>query len=155
MENCNCPEPGEIQKNIASDIEKIGWALQPVLADDDYPGFIYSIGMHYYGKPEIILLGVRLDHSIKIMSAACNQAIRSTDAYTHGMVVNVAKMPTVIRNVSDVQKKKHFYQAYYHYRHWDFSTVQLIWPDTKGKFPWETGFETCFLASQPLLEAVN
>ena len=36
-------------------IRRYGWALQAVLADDESPPFVYTVGLTGFGHPELIL----------------------------------------------------------------------------------------------------
>jgi hypothetical protein len=40
----------------------------------------------------------------------------------------------------------------WYYKGSDFSVLQLVWPDKKGIFPWQIGFNPAFVHAQPVLE---
>ncbi len=47
---------------------------------------------------------------------------------------------------------EHFGQAQiYHGSDDEFEVLQLVWPDSTGKFPWQEGFEEKLRKAQPLL----
>lgn len=121
------------------------------------PLFVYTVGMTKFKLPEVITFGV----SHELVAPAINTYFRElargldpgprvvTDWFSHPMHI-VEASPSLVRPYAA--------QAYSYAEHKGWSLprfVQWVWPDHKGRFPWEIGFDSKVATVQPLLRKID
>jgi len=138
------------QESITDLVGRGSWAIMGVEGSDTEPTFSYTIGLHHKGFPEIIMVGLGRIHAHTILNDCAAMMIYQSSKFPHGTVITeLANMPTVI---IDIDKKQDYaFQAYNHYKHWDFEMQQLVMPDKKGLFPWDNGYSKEMEKCQTLL----
>lgn len=144
---------GRVHDEIDSYIEKGIWGVIGVFHENPEKNFSYSIGMRHYGKPEIIVCGLPLETSKIVINNANRTAKDGNVVYQDGQFDNniLDGFPVAYVDVSEKNKRKYLVQAYSHYESWAFPAVQMVWPDTNGKFPWDEEYEEKF-KYQPVLK---
>ena len=139
---------------LINDIEKFGFALILIEATNYLPSFGYTIGPYVkYNHPELVAFGL----STKTLHAILNiggemvkegqvlkTKTRYSDFFENGDVQFLAVDP---RNTRD-----YFGYAIWFNKSAEFPSLQLIWTDRHGRYPWEENFEKEFLLRQPLLD---
>lgn len=145
----------QITANILKDIEEHRVHIAFVESDGYCPRFGYSIGLYKeFNHPELIIIGLDPESTGAIINNAKDEIEKGT-RFIEG--VNYADF-LVELPVQFVDVKKEHYPDYLGYAGWyndnsiDFPTLQLVWPDREGKFPWETEFNENFKFKQPLLD---
>jgi hypothetical protein len=144
-------------KQVLSDIEQYGLHIVHVLADDDNPGFGFSIGLFKNFKhPEIIIVGLQqeLIHSlINDMGEAIKRRKRF-DGFTYS--------PDILEGFECyfIPVDKTHYSAYLGYANWfykgdDFEVLQCIYPTVKGIYPWQDNWPERLKKVQPILGPLN
>jgi hypothetical protein len=146
--DCNNVIESEILHNIESD----GWSLMSVLAS---PPFVYTIGLeHSFEHPELIVLGMPPDFAGSLLNKL-GQQIASGRHFHPGDICRGEEVGCSANlqfgEVSSKARKGYMLSANWFYFGGDFRGLQLIWPDTKHRFPGEPGFEQRFYARQPIL----
>jgi Domain of unknown function (DUF4262) len=139
-------------QKVLPKLEEWGWYVISVAAE---PPFSYSIGLfEHFQHPEIILFGLDSKTGHGIINDA-GRRIRGGHKYDVGVRYNdlLKDYDCEFRPVDPARYDGNLNYALHYYRGSSFSAVQLIWPDTHGRFPWESNFEEHFRADQPLLQA--
>ena len=61
--------------------------------------------------------------------------------------------------IAFIPVSRRHYPTYLSYAGWfyqsvktDFPTIQMVWPDKRGRLPWEDGYDKSFSKFQPLLD---
>lgn len=62
-----------------------------------------------------------------------------------------SNLPTCFGEVEERHYDDHFGPAMAFHQEQRFPVLQVVWSDTRGKFPWEDGFERRFIGKQSLL----
>lgn len=127
-------------------VEKYGWAIRHVLPSAAAGAFSYTVGLSYRGWPELIVTGLPttvadafLRNAIDVQNenGSFEPGDRTDELTESGHVVFIAAADvrgmTATANVVGT-----------------FSALQLIWPDSAGAFPWDSGYRNP-IDSQPLL----
>jgi hypothetical protein len=143
----------EYERLIRDNVREFGWHVALIPGDEEGPGFAYTIGLHQaFGKPEVIVFGIPQE----VMHAIVNHAgeefkagrsiplDRPLDGYLEGY-------PVVFKRVKKAHYKEYFGYGLWFYSGPKFTAIQCCWPDKKGRFPWDKGFEKKWLKAQPLL----
>ncbi len=145
----------KITSDILKNIREHQLHIAYVEGDGYNPSFTYSIGLYKeFDHPELILIGLPAETAGAIINNIKDE-IQKGEKYTEGInYMNfLVDLPIQFVNV----RKEHYpdylgYAGWYNDNSFDFPTLQLIWPDRDGYFPWEEGFNEKFKFEQPLLD---
>jgi hypothetical protein len=118
------------------------------------PGFAYSIGVPTTlpGRAEIMLFGLDPETQGHLINTIVEQ-MREGYTFEAGKRYEdiVKSLPVYFGKVELRYYEDHFGKAIEYHHGFKFDVLQMVWPDTAGKFPWQEGFEEKFRAAQPLL----
>lgn len=138
--------------HIADLIEQHGWASMHVGASEEFPNFTYTIGFSDLNHPEIILTGLAPAVAQGILSGIYHEIKEQGVTFKDGDTVEkLANLPIHFLQVSEANKRNTCFLTHDHYGYWNFSVLQMIWPDAEGNFPWNEHYETRLIPVQPLL----
>jgi len=145
----------QITKDILKNIEKFGVHIPFIESDGYAPSFGYSIGLYKgFSHPELIVIGLDFDSTGSIINHVKSDIEKGTkfisDVNYPGYLVNWPIQFTAV-------EKAHYpdylgYAGWYNGNSVHFPTLQIVWPDNKGIFPWEDDFNQKFIFKQPLLD---
>lgn len=142
------------QKNI-DDIKKFGWIVTMVMdkADEstDEPNFAYSIGLfETFGLPEILIIGLKpeLQHIIINNIGEDYKAGKKLESGTFQKDI-IDNFDCWVVEVDKKYYKDYFGRALWYYKNDNFPVYQIVYPTTKGIFPWEDDFPKTL--KQPIL----
>ncbi|MCK0129010.1 DUF4262 domain-containing protein [Erythrobacter sp. F6033] len=155
----------KFERDLISNVEKHGCHLNGVFdPDDEHPNFVYSIGFTKTlaktgrpGVPEVVIFGLPGDFcgpAINQLLALC-AAGQKLDEGTRldsffGDYDGIVRMVDP-SNITDA----FFNSAIWFHRTQMNSDLEdvamLVWPDSKGVFPWGDGCEGWVKADQPAL----
>jgi hypothetical protein len=136
-----------------------GWMIQAVFGDPHamppLPGWAYTIGLLTgFGRPEIIAIGLPSDVGAALLNDL-GERIRNGERFSDGQVVDeLANFPVVFRRVDPSRLAFWLGRGVqYAFEHGitEFAALQLVWPDPKGRFPWDHRFDEQFRLMQPPL----
>ncbi len=134
------------EQQVLDNIEKYGFSVIHVAESyngaDEEPGFSYSIGLYKtYQLPEILIIGLDQELRHALIDNICT-------GYEEGTGLKVGAFnPDIVEHfdclVVDVEKEH--YPEYLGWARWfykgdDFPTVQVVYPDLLGCFPWDKDF---------------
>lgn len=145
----------EIEQRISNDINQFGFHIIFIPENEYLPSFAYTIGLKKnYNHPEIILFGLQQKTSFSILNIIGNK-IKNGEIYKQKTNDN-----DIINhyNVKFIEVKREHYEDYLGWNIWfndnnyDFTVFQMIWTDSKNRFPWEADFDKNFKFKQPLLD---
>lgn len=143
-------DPGD--EKLLSDVRDFGWHIVAIAADDEGPGFAFTVGLYLRTlQPEVLIMGVPQDPSMRVLNSIGEFLIGG------GVLSEGQRYPKFVDRCDVVFRRvaiKH-YRDYLGYARWfyrslqgDFPVVQCIWPDLQGIFPWEDGYTERFRVLQ-------
>jgi hypothetical protein len=148
----------EHDQKLLSDVKQYGWHVPHIFADENGPGFSFSVGLYLkFGHPEILVMGLEQPVAHKFINliggyVSTGRVFRQgerTDDLAQGSPSSF--IPIAIEH----------YQQYLGYGIWfyrslkqPFPALQLVWPDEQGRFPWENDYDKRFFKLQKLLDVV-
>ena len=138
---------------ITGHISRIGWAVQGVPGGGQGPSWAYSIGIwHTFRGPEFSIFGLSLYNMAAIINVL-GRRIAGGGAITPGDEIDdVSRCPFVIRPVHESWRATSLFAVSNTiYGYLRPACLQIVWPDLKGRWPWERGFDTRFASRQPML----
>jgi hypothetical protein len=139
-------------RKLLADIARHGWVVLAIKEDDEGPAFAYSVGLfHTFDHPEILIIGLPPKTAHPLINDL-GETIRGGRRFEVGSRCDDVASTTLVFNGMD---ERH-YREYLGYARWfyhgsDFPTLQCVWPDKQGIFPWEEGFDSRFFQVQRIL----
>ena len=143
-------------RKLLSDVAAYGWHVPYILADENGPAYSFSVGLYLkFEHPEILVMGLSQPAAVQLINLA-GRYISSGRVFrpqerTHDLAEGFACsfVPIIVDH----------YRHYLGYCIWFYRTlkqpfpaIQLVWPDTEGRFPWENGYDEQFFKLQRLLD---
>ena len=141
------------EEKARANIQEYGCHVLHIMEDEEGPGFSYSIGIEQsIGQPEVIVTGLKRDLSHLIINeyndrARAGEQFQADTSYSGFLDgFDVMFRPVL----------KEYYEEYFGWGRWlyegdDFRVLQLIWPSTKGMWPWDPDAPTDYTYFIPLL----
>ena len=144
----------EQERRTLEHIERHGCSVMHVMEDGDGPPFAYSVGIsRSSAAPEVLVIGLKqqLAHA---MVNHYNARVRAGDRFVVGQ--RYAGF-LVGFDVEIAQVAPAYYRTYVGWDLWlyqgpSFEVLQLVYPDTRGTWPWQPEATEAFKARQPLLD---
>jgi hypothetical protein len=144
-------------RRTRDDIAKYGCTVMHVMEQGELPPFAYSVGVSQEtGAPEIVVIGLKqpLAHSIV---NEYNHRVRSGERFEGGKSYSgfIEGFEVFVEEVAMSAYDDYFGQAIDFYGGRDFKVVQIIYPTTKGVWPWAENAPKSFQDRQPILAKVG
>lgn len=138
------------EQKIVANVREHGWFCTSVFAEEDQPGFSYSTGFWVSAQmAEVIVFGLgKTAHSVLWdMFRDGKSGIKHPVSVRTDQIF--AGFPAYLFPVSKKYYREYPLSSRWFYGDEKFPCLQLVWPDPKGVFPWEHGFDEKFRADQP------
>jgi hypothetical protein len=143
------------EQKIIDTIKEYGWTVLMVMDRKDEPtgepNFAYSIGMYEtFGLPEILIIGLKpeLQHVlINNIGGSYKSGLKLQSGIFQKDIID--NFDCLIVEVEKKYYEDYFGQALAYYGHDNFPVYQIVYPTTKGIFPWEADFPKTL--KQPIL----
>lgn len=134
-------------------VHEHGWSVVMVPADDEGPGFAYTIGLwHTHGVPELAMFGLDIQTMHILLNTLGHQAAAGAVLENGRTCHDVIEGRPVVLKAADLRWYREFFgRAISFYRRPPFPVLQVVWPDAKGRFLWQPGADEHYLQSQPQL----
>ncbi|MFF9492766.1 DUF4262 domain-containing protein [Streptomyces flaveolus] len=134
-------------------VEEHGWSVVMVPADDEGPGFAYTIGLrHTHAVPELAMFGLDIQTMHALLNALGHHAVAGTalecDTEYHGIIED---RPVILKPAGLRWYREFFGRAIAFYRRPLFPVLHAVWPDADGRFPWQPEADEQYCQSQPQL----
>ncbi|HKB36628.1 MAG TPA: DUF4262 domain-containing protein [Gemmataceae bacterium] len=136
-----------------ADVAEFGWHVVGVDDNPYGPDYAFSVGLyHTLGHPEILIMGLPHETAAQLINVM-GESIRGGQRYERGKRYDdiaegypLAFVPVAPRYYPD-----YLGYALWFYRGWHFPTLQCIWPDKQGLFPWDPGYDSRYFDHQRVL----
>ncbi|OBF40623.1 hypothetical protein A5724_07565 [Mycobacterium sp. ACS1612] len=126
-------------------IRKAGWTVQYV--ESDRPPYAYTIGLHDWDVPELLITGVSRQRGLRLLDAVARKLV-SGEVLTPGQQVSLPDGPLV--EVVEVGHPDVHMGWAVAFGGPDIEALQLVWADGRGRWPWSAQFVDG-RATQPVL----
>jgi Domain of unknown function (DUF4262) len=153
MTNAQRTATDEAERIVLNNIAEYGWHCVNVVEDDGQPPWSFTIGLYEtYGFPELIIIGRSRATSHAMLKSIAdgiesNDPLNLTDPVGHlllGLKCHLLEVHP--RYYSD-----YVGFAKWFYRKRKFPLYQIIWPNSKGIYPWISNAPRTFKEWQPVL----
>lgn len=147
-------ELSDNDKRVRRDIEKYGCHVVSVFdPNGKLPFFSYSIGIQdSSGAPDVIVIGLRHELAGFLVNEY-NRRVRAGRRFKRG-----TRYKGFLRGFSvyfePARRERYRRYAYGCARYYDgreYSMVQLVWPSTRGVWPWNKSASKSLVRNQPML----
>lgn len=150
------PTHDEDDLRVRGDIERYGWHVALVPADENDPrgiGWAFTIGLiERFDHPEVAVFGL----SPEMMHGLLN---RAGDAVRRGWRLEPGReysgflegFACALRPIAGRWVGVFFGNAQWHYRRADLLFLQICWPDPTKRFPWDPDLALEWRDDQPRL----
>jgi len=141
------------EKRVIDNIATYGWHCIGILAEDDLPGYSFTIGnYHTTGHPEFIIVGLATDVAHDLLHLAVTgtkdgtiaDLAAPTDAILEGYSCIFVEVPKAAY-------REHVGYARWYYEGDDFPLYQIVWPSMGGQYSWDADASAAYRARQPVL----
>jgi hypothetical protein len=144
----------EHDKQLLSDIDRVGWHIVIVEEDEEGPRFAYTVGLfHSFGHPEVIVVGQRIELQGYLLNEIGSQ-IKSGSVFVPNVrYPDLLEVPfeCAFVDVSPAALDEYLGYARWYYRDRIFPVLQCLWPDRSNLTPIDPRFEPRLRGRQPLL----
>jgi Domain of unknown function (DUF4262) len=129
----------EYLEHILGLINEHGWAVQHV-GGGDLPGevpFSYTVGLTAFGHPEFVLQGMPHLPAQRLLNILGSE-VRNGHRYREDSLTSdptAIGAPVALISVLDTSELAVAIQLY-----GEVEALQVIWPDSKGRLPWDNGY---------------
>lgn len=126
-------------------IDKFGWTVVHVEpTEDDPPGVVpfgYTVGLTESGLPEVAVAGVPLDLTGALLNEMAARIRHDGERLRHGgRVTGLVTGHDLLVVAGDPTDEVFPGAAMYRYGEDRVRLRQLVWPDPRGRFPWQSGY---------------
>jgi Domain of unknown function (DUF4262) len=140
-----------------ADIAKYGCSVMHVMAEGEQPPFAYSIGItKQTGAPEVVVIGLKqpMAHSV---ANEYNRRVIAGDRFERGKPYAgfLGGFDVFFEDVPLAVYPDYFGQDLDFYGGPNFKVLQLIYPTTKGVWPWAEDAPESFRQWQPILANIG
>ena len=130
-------------RKLLSDVREYGWHIVGVQGDQSCPDYSFSVGIYFtLNQPEIVVMGLPhkvAQDTINRIGSLMGAGSRFVADQRYDNILD--GFDAILRPVS--LERYHDYLGYgnWFYRSLPnrFPSLQLVWPDKAGLFPWERG----------------
>ncbi|MBO9512571.1 MAG: DUF4262 domain-containing protein [Variovorax sp.] len=139
----------EVVATLRRRIAREGWAMAGVGVRNAAVTFVYTVGLQKnFAHPDLIMFGLAPARAEPILEVIADRVKAGEPAHEDVMILGAADLPLMPRRAEAARVELlvpgPLARGKYHY-------LQIVWPDGKGRFPWESGFDRRRLRSQSFL----
>ena len=143
----------DADRKLLADVSTHGWHCVHVRGDSQGPGYTFSVGLYRtHGHPELMVMGLDPEVAHPILGLAVEQ-IKQGHVYRDGFRDDTLLdgVDCMLRKVPPALHRKYvgYCSWFYKDRPDGFEALQILWPDSQGRYPGQEGFEMD--AMQPAL----
>jgi hypothetical protein len=141
------------ERKLLADVKDPGWHMVGVMEDEEGPGFVYTVGLHYnYQHPEIIAFGLDVNFLAQVVNGIGDDVKKGKKFEDEHEESDILQDYLVFFRTVE---KKH-YREYLGFARWfyegdDFPILQCVWPDKSQRYPWHPEAADAFRQRQPVL----
>lgn len=136
---CDNPSDSEASEDIdglRECVREHGWVIRYV--EDDRRPYAYTIGLHQFGLPELLVTGVTTERALALLDYFVQEVITEGPPAPGDRIVLAEA--AVIEAVDVDHPDAHMDLAVQVFGP-KLRALQLVWTDMCGRWPWDAGFD--------------
>jgi Domain of unknown function (DUF4262) len=138
-----------ILKEQLQHIDRYGWSVTGVFSAGDDPDqsapFMYTTGLTEHAHPEFVISGLEMQTGHEVLNDIAGRVYDKAQRFAHGQRLDDLLAGCVAVLVSGrLRHDEHGIWpgfAISRYGRQRVRLLQVVWPDTHGRYPWDDGFE--------------
>jgi len=138
---------------IALDVSTVGWSVQIVPGDEYALPWAYTVGLWAtHRAPEFTIAGLPTEHMKIILNAIAERVADGTRIDVADEVDGICPCSLTVRPVHVSWRWTNMLaisDRYYGYVRPSY--LQVVWPDRRGRYPGDRGFQARYDGRQPML----
>jgi hypothetical protein len=101
------------------------------------------VGAHTRGLPEVVVTGLNPNSGAALINTALKLAEAGEKLEEGVDYTEIANMPVRFKRVTEASASEHMTMAisYAKALKVPFEALQMVYPDPKGRFPWDEGYD--------------
>ncbi|GAC57124.1 hypothetical protein GOHSU_16_00820 [Gordonia hirsuta DSM 44140 = NBRC 16056] len=133
-----CEGSDGLVDNALAQISAGRWAVTGVYGDELNPAFAYTTGLTEFSRPELVIYGLDPAQACGILNRAAQRLIDDPYLFDAPRLTGIVRPPYALTSLPTMDTTEFTVTRLLYGP--DFRAVQLIWPDSAGRFPWEYGY---------------
>ena len=146
-------DPEACMQAVADDIRNVGWSVSAVLGDEIAPPWAYTVGLWLsHQGPELTMFGLPVEHMTVILNSIGERIAGGAPVEAGDLVDGICPCSLAIRPVHRSWRMTSMFAVsdrYHGYVRPPY--LQVVWPDRRGRYPGDPGFQFKYEGRQPLL----
>jgi hypothetical protein len=141
---------------VSDDIAAVGWSVVHVPGDTSAPPWAYTVGLwlsHHH--PELVMAGLPDEHMAIILNSVSDQVADGVPVDVADDIDRICPCTLTIRPVHPSWRRTPMFalsDRYYGYALGGRpDCLQVVWPDRRGRYPGDRGFQPRYEGRQPML----
>lgn len=130
----------EGDRELVEDVRRVGWAVNMVKDPDEEPWWAFTIGLrHSFQAPEAVMAGLE-GSDMGWWLNRVGERVRDGELELRegqNLVGVIDGFELAVRDVDPAWHRPLFGYAMWFAQRPPLPMVQLIWPDSSGRFPWD------------------
>jgi hypothetical protein len=120
---------------VRATIRKCGWMVQYV--ERDRSPFAYTIGLHDWGLPELLITSVSPQRATRILNAVARDAVTGK-ALAPGQQLKIPSGPLI--EIVEMSRPDAHLKFAVAFGGQEIRALQVVWADGRGRWPWSATF---------------
>ena len=146
-------DPEACLQAVTDDIRTSGWSVSAVLGDEIAPPWAYTIGLWLgYQGPELAMFGLPVEHMTIILNSVGERIANGALIEAGDQLDGICPCSLAVRPVRASWRSTSLFaicDRYYGYVR--PPCLQVVWPDRRGRYPGDPGFQHRYEGRQPML----
>jgi Domain of unknown function (DUF4262) len=146
-------KPETWMADVANDIRTAGWSVAAVLGDVVNPPWAYTTGLWAtHHVPELAIAGLPVEHMTIILNSIAERVADGLRIEVADEIDGICPCSLTIRPVHASWRETNIFSIsdrYYGYVRPPY--LQVVWPDRRGRYPGDRGFQPRYEGRQPML----
>ncbi len=141
---------------VAGDISTVGWSVATARGDTLSPPWAYTVGLWLsHNQPELTLAGLPDEHMTIILNSIADRIAGGGPVDVADDIGGICPCTLTIRPVHASWRRTSMFALSDRYYGYAFggrpAYLQVVWPDRRGRYPGDRGFQTRYEGRQPML----
>lgn len=141
---------------VSGDIGAIGWSVVSVAGDAVTPPWAYTVGLWLsQHQPELTMAGLPSEHMRIILNSVADRVAAGASIEVADEIEEICPCTLTIRPVHASWRRTSMFAICDRYYGYAFggrpAYLQVVWPDRRGRYPGDRGFQARYEGRQPML----
>lgn len=144
----------EAKSKLLENIRRYDYHIVVVGAEDTASPFAYTVGLfHKFHHPEVVVVGLGEDRLVDVLTHVAEEVRGGRRFEAKKSYEDVFEdFDCTFRRVAARHFAAYLPRALWYYDRFAFPALQLVWPDSSGRYPWQSKVIRGLKQIQPVLD---